>query len=239
MSKNKTVQSVPNDFSGSKSNQIINETIAGIMKEETFYPNETIKKDLASENKEILMPESKRNPLISKHDNFKKNVVKRPFSCKFCRRKFEQINLKNEHEKTVHNNRNYEAHKSIQPLKTKTQTEKSFMCKICPVKFQHKHEAAPNKTIEKDAKITESQITEIVEERIVDINETTKSKKSKNEEDIILACKFCEKPFNDAGTLKFHETCHAHNDATPYSCKVESVQDWSFSVRRTGQGLLN
>ena len=230
MSKNKTVQSVPNDFSGSKSNQIINETIAGIMKEETFYPNETIKKDLASENKEILMPESKRNPLISKHDNFKKNVVKRPFSCKFCRRKFEQINLKNEHEKTVHNNRNYEAHKSIQPLKTKTQTEKSFMCKICPVKFQHKHEAAPNKTIEKDAKITESQITEIVEERIVDINETTKSKKSKNEENIILACKFCEKPFNDAGTLKFHETCHAHNDATPYSCKVESVQDWSFSV---------
>ena len=188
MSKTRTVQGVPNDFSGSKSNQITNRTIAGIVEEKTFASNETTKKDLASENEEILMSKSKRNPLKSK-----------------------QVALK-----------------SNKPLKTKT--EKSFTCKICPVKFQHKHEAAPNKTIEKDAIIMESQITEIVEERIIDINETTKSKKSKNEEDIILACKFCEKPFNDAGTLKFHETCHAHNDATPYSCKVESVQDWSFSV---------
>ena len=229
MSKNRTVQGVPNDFSGSKSNQITNKTITGIVEEETFDPNETTKKDFVSENEEILISESKRNPSESKHENFMKNVVKRPFSCKFCRRKFEQINLKNDHEKTVHNNRNYEAHKNIKPLKSKT--EKSFSCKICPVKFQHKHEAAPNKTIEKDAKITESQITEIVKEETVDLNETIKSKKSKNEEDIILSCKFCEKAFNDSGTLKFHETCHAHNDATPYSCKVESVQDWSFSAR--------
>jgi hypothetical protein len=34
-----------------------------------------------------------------------------------------------------------------------------------------------NKAIEKDAEITESQITEIVEEETVDLNETTKSKK--------------------------------------------------------------
>ena len=228
MSKNKTVQSVPNDFSGSKSNQIANETIAGIVEEDTFNPNETTKKYFASENEEVLISESKRNPLQSNHDNIKKNVIKRPFSCKFCRRKFEQINLKNDHEKTVHNNRNYDIHKNIKPLKTKT--EKSFTCKICPVKFQHKHEAASNKTIEKDAKITESQITEILKDKV---NETIKSKKSKNDEEIILACKFCEKLFNDSGTLKFHETCHAHNDATPYSCKVESIQDWSFSVRRT------
>ena len=228
MSKNRTVQGVPNDFSGSKSNQITNRTIAGIVEERTFAHNETTKKGLAFDNEEILISESKRNPLKSKHDSFMKNVVKRPFSCKYCRRKFEQINLKNDHEKTVHNNRNYEAHKSIKPLKTKT--DKSFSCKICPVKFQHKHEAAPNETIEKDAKITESQITEIVEEETIDLNETTKSKKSENEE-IILACKFCGKAFNDSGTLKFHETCHAHNDATPYSCKVESVQDWSFSAR--------
>ena len=35
-----------------------------------------------------------------------------------------------------------------------------------------------NKAIEKDAEITESQITEIVEEETVDLNETTKSKKN-------------------------------------------------------------
>ena len=231
MSKNRIVQGIPNDFSGSKSNHIVNEIIAGIEEEKTFNPNETTKKDLASENEEILISEAKRNPLESKHANLTRNVIKRPFSCQFCRRKFEQINLKNDHEKTVHNDKNYEAHKNIKPLKTKT--EKSFTCKICPVKFQHKHEAASNKTIEKDAKIKESQITEIVKEETVDLNETIISKKLKNEENISLACKFCEKAFNDLGTLKFHETCHAHNDATPYSCKVESVQDLSsrFNIK--------
>ena len=108
------------------------------------------------------------------------------FACKFCDKAFNDSGTLKFHE-TCRAHNDYQDQKSIKTLKTKT--DESFSCKICPVKFKHKHEAASNKTIKKDAEFTESQVTEIVEEETVDLDKTTKSKKSENEEEIILACK--------------------------------------------------
>ena len=67
----------------------------------------------------------------SNQDNFKENIektrtVKKLYSCKYCGQKFKQINLKKDHEKIVHVNRNYEK----EPLESKQINFKNNVEKI-------------------------------------------------------------------------------------------------------------
>ena len=124
--------------------------------------------------------------------------------CKLCKRKFKERTTLRQHMEKKHE---IISEKAIENLIVTNEVKIT--------------DDLNQRSIEADVQIGEGDVEMSIKKKDFKQNDFTGNleKSSLPNQENTLCCRFCDKPYNDSGMLKFHETIHIHNDDTPYACK--------------------